>query len=85
MPCRGWGAELLVGAAVGTVNVLDLQSGRKASQSSWSVRLQEGGLLRINTTEKGGYHTRRAEDENPQSWNLDINSLSGSHRAQAEP
>jgi hypothetical protein len=80
---EGGGAQLLVGATVGTVNVLDLQGGRNASWSSWSVRLQEGGLLRINTTEKGGYHTRRAEDENPQSWNLDINSLSGSHRASA--
>lgn len=85
VPCRGWAAELLVGAAIGTVNVLDLQGRRKASRSSWSVCLQEGGLLRINTTEKGGYHTRRAEDESPQSWNLDINSLSGSHRARAEP
>lgn len=54
VPCRGWGAELLVGAAAGIVNVLDLQGGRKVSQSSWSVCLQEGGLLGINTTEKGG-------------------------------
>lgn len=61
-------------------------SGQKdALQNSWSVLLEEGGLLRINTTEREGTALWRAEDENPQSWNLDINSLSGSHRAQAEP